>query len=201
MMVQTSSQVKDSFRRFPRNSEYVHCDDEGLFFTNPESTCIELKYPSTLERLPFFASLLAQIGYEPQDFQGSLIWIKQWGIWNLADEGVGYEIVEQMHTAAGQPQSFEVGTGHSFRADEFHKSVGMLLQPMIFGWDAYYLGCWSYGTDQFFLHVSHDSYVSLVTRTHEFHQKVFAILEGLKLGPQPATGPSLQRFCRQERSL
>ena len=44
----------------------------------------------------------------------------------------------------------------------------MLMQPMVFGFDAYYLPKWSYGTGQFFLYVSHDSFVSVVTRTREF---------------------------------
>ena len=38
---------------------------------------------------------------------------------------------------------------------------------MIFGWDTYYLPRWQYGLDEFFLRISHDSYVNVVTRTKQ----------------------------------
>ena len=72
----------------------------------------------------------------------------------------------------------------------------MLLQPMIFGWDAIYLPRWSYGTDQFFLHVSHDSFVSIVTRTKEFYDKVFGLLQEIDLNPQAGHELRTRRFCR-----
>ena len=71
-----------------------------------------------------------------------------------------------------------------------NEAVGMLLLPMIFGWDAVYVPSWSYGTDQFFLHVSHDSYVTIVTRTKDFYDKVFGLLEELDL--RPTRGHELQ---------
>jgi hypothetical protein len=54
---------------------------------------------------------------------------------------------------------------------------------------------WSYGPDQFFLHVSHDSFVTVVTRTKEFYDKTFDILTRLSLGPTEAHKVHLQRFC------
>ena len=67
---------------------------------------------------------------------------------------------------------------------------------MIFGWDAYYIPRWSYGTDEFFLHISHDSFVSIVTRTTAFYEKVFAILKELDLNPQKGHEMRKSRFCR-----
>ena len=146
--------------------------------------------------LPFFARFLATVGYEPRDFEGGLLWFTGWGVWNSTEEAVGYRIVEAMHRAAGQPQSFEAAPGHAFRADELPDAVGLLLQPMIFGWDAYYLPRWSYGTHQFFLHVSHDSFVTVATRTKEFHDRVFSLLTELDLHPKPGHELRMQRFCR-----
>jgi hypothetical protein len=168
-----------------------------VFYTHPEAACIDLEYPPKLEQLTFFARYLSTIGYEDHDFQGALIWFTHWGVWNLADEGVGYRVVERMHGAAGQPMSFEVGRGHRFRADELTDAVGLLIQPMIIGWDAFYLPDWSYGTGEFFLHVSHDSFVSVVTKTKVFYDDVFEKLEKLKLNPKPAPESRVQRFCRR----
>jgi hypothetical protein len=101
-----------------------------------------------------------------------------------------------MNIAAGQPKAFEATPGHSFRADELPNAIGMLLQPMIFGWDATYLPRWSYGPDEFFLHVSHDSFLSIVTRTRVFYDKVFGLLESVDLQPKAGHESRTRRFCR-----
>jgi hypothetical protein len=67
---------------------------------------------------------------------------------------------------------------------------------MLFGWDANYVPHWSYGPDQFFLHLSHDLFVTIVTRTKEFYDKAFDILGRLGLGPTEAHRKQLQTFCR-----
>jgi hypothetical protein len=191
------TEVHEWFEKIPKgNPEYVHCDARGLFFTHPEASCIDLEYPPKLERLSFFARLLSTIGYGDEYFQGALLWLREWGVWNLSDEGIGYRIIEGMNRAAGQLSSFEVAPGHVFRADELPDAIGMLIQPMIFGWDAYYYPLWSYGTGELFLFVSHDSFVTIVTRTKAFYDKVFGILEGLNLHPKAGHESQVRRFCR-----
>ena len=128
---------------------------------------------------------LTTTGYEAKDFEVALLWFTEWGVWNSLDQAVGYRIVEAMHRAAGQPKSFKTAPGHLFRADELQNVIGMLLQPMVFGWDAVFAPRWSYGLEEFFLHVSRDSFVSIVTRTKEFHTKAFGLLQELDLNPQP----------------
>jgi len=200
VQVLSAAEVLESFAwhaKFPdRGTEYAHCADNGLFFTHPEANCIDIEYPPKLERMLFLARFLATIGYESRDFEGALLWFNQWGVWNRSDEGVGYRIIEAMNMAVGQPKAFEAAPGHLFRADELHDAIGMLLQPMVFGWDASYLPRWSYGTDEFFLHVSHDSFVSVVTRTREFYDKAFGLLESLDLHPKAGHDLRVRRFCR-----
>lgn len=200
MRVLSGEELNQWFRAFDnlKNPEdYVHADGDGLYFTNPEATCIDLEYPAKLERMPFFSRCLATIGYEEQHFEGALIWVQKWGVWNLFDEGIGYRIVEKMNAGAGLPSSFEASPGHQFRADELADAIGMLLQPMIFAWDSYYLPTWAYGTGQFFLHISHDSFVTLVTRTTEFRDKVFQQLQELKLNPKVSNESRTRRFCHK----
>jgi hypothetical protein len=126
-----------------------------------------------------------------------LLWFTGWGVWNYSDEGIGYRIVEAIHRAAGQQKSFEDAPGHHFRGDELNEATGLLLQPMVFGWDANYVPQWSYGPEQFFLHVSHDSFVTVVTRTKEYYDKVFEILTRLDFSPTEARKTHSQRFCHQ----
>lgn len=177
-------------------SEYVQWDGKGLFLAGPDASCIDIEYPKKMERLPFFAHCLSTIGYEDRDFESALLFFTEWGVWNSFDESIGYRIIEAMHGAAGQSKSFEVLPGHCFRADELLSAIGMLLQPMVFGWNAYYLPRWSYGTHQFFLHVSHDSFVSVVTRTKEFYDKAFALLKEWEFEARPGHEVQVRRFCR-----
>jgi len=200
MHVLSAEEVAKWFKGFENvgnESDYVHADGDGLFFTHPEAACIDLEYPPKLEQLSFFARCVATIGYEEHHFDGAMIWFASWGVWNLFNEGIGYRIVERINTGCGQPKSFEVGPGHLYRADELPDAIGMLLQPMIFAWDSYYLPIWSYGTGEFFLHVSHDSFVSVITRTKAFHDRVFQQLEKLGYNPKPGSDNRMSRFCRR----
>src|SRR3984957_18992148 len=201
MQVLSDREVAKWFEQFENlgvRSDYVHADKDELFFTHPESACIDLEYPPKLERLPFFAHLVATIGYEDQHFDGALIWYTNWGVGNLFNEGIGYRIVEQINASAGQPKSFEVSAGHRFRADQLPDAIGMLLKPMVFAWDCFYLPSWSYGTGDFFLYISHDSFVSVVTRTKAFYERVFQQLEELHLNPKPGNPNRANRFCRRD---
>jgi hypothetical protein len=193
----TASEVAKSFDWYKDcGDEYVYFDDDSPFFTHSEAACINLEYPPKLERLPFFACYLATIGYEDWDFRGALIWFREWGVRNQHDEGIGYCVIDRMNIAAGQPMSFEVARGHQFRADELTDAIGTLMQPMIFGWDSYYLPQWSYGTSEFFLFVSHDSFVCLITRTKAFHDRIREQLQKLELNPTPGDELRVKRFCR-----
>jgi hypothetical protein len=194
----TASEVTKSFDWYKdRGDEYVHFDDDGPFFTHPEAACIKLEYPARLERLPFFARYLAAIGYQDWDFRGALIWFYKWGMWNEQDEGVGYRVIDRMNIAAGQPMSFEVAPGHQFRADELTDAIGTLMQSMIFAWESFYLPQWSYGTGEFFLYVSHNSFICVITRTKAFHDRIFEQLQKLDLNPTPGDELRVKRFCRR----
>jgi hypothetical protein len=167
------------------------------YFVHPESAVIALEYPQKLEQLPLFARFLATIGYEERDFQSALVWFSSWGVWPSFSESPGYRIVELMNAGAGQTKSFLLAPGHAFRADELVDSVGMLLQPMVFAWDSFYLPTWSFGREEFFLHVSHDSTVEVVTRTKAFHDRVFQLLEENNYNPRTGAAPRTKHFCRK----
>jgi hypothetical protein len=197
LQVLTGAELNDWFAKSARkDTETLQYDADGPFFTHSEANCLHVEYPQKLERLPFLARTLATITYEPRDFAGALLWFTDWGVWNSLEESIGYRVVETIHSAAGQQKSFEAGPAHHFRGDELNEAIGLLLQPMVFSWDAYYVPSWSYGPDQFFLHVSHDSFVTVVSRTKEYYDKTFDLLTRLDLGPTEAHKTHSQRFCR-----
>ena len=135
MQVLNAAELSNWFVRLPnQDNEAVEYDADGPFFAHPEASCFQIEYPQKLEGLPSLARTLATLSYESKDFAGALLWFTGWGVWNYLEEGIGYRIVEAMHTAAGQPKSFESGPGHHFRGDELNEAIGLLLQPMVFGW-------------------------------------------------------------------
>jgi hypothetical protein len=163
---------------------YNECDDEyvkhlggRLQYTHPEAASFTLALPPKIEQLPYFVRLLGTLCYEEGHFRGAMIWFTDTGIWDEFLEGIGYQILESMNTAAGQPMSFGAARGYRFRADELVKSLGMLMQPMIFGWDAYYLPMWNWGgCSEYFLEVSHHSCVDVHTKSKHFHDKAIESL-------------------------
>ena len=178
-----------------RDNEAVEYDADGPFFAHPEASCFQIEYPQKLEGLPSLARTLATLSYESKDFAGALLWFTGWGVWNYLEEGIGYRIVEAMHTAAGQPKSFEAGPGPSFPGRRTKR--GNWPAPPTHG---FWLGRELRSTlvrraGPVFLHVSHDSFVTVVTRTKEFYDKTFDTLTKLSLGPTEAHKVHLQRFC------
>jgi hypothetical protein len=197
MRVLSEAEIHSSFASFGQfGKDRIQCDEHGPYFEYSEADCILLDYPSKLEQFPFFVRLLARLGYEDADFEAARLWFTQSGVWNSREEAIGYQIIESINCAAGQPTSFEAGPGHLFRADEFTAAVAMLMQPMLFGWDAFYLPVWSFGVEEYFLHVSHDSVVCVVTRSKEFHSKAFRTLQELQLNPRNAGDGTKAHFCR-----
>ena len=181
MRVITTQNEVGQFYRALKDPDRLQCDDRKFFFTYPEASSIALQYPKKLERLPYFARFLATIGYEEQDFDGALLCITQWDIWQRREEAIGYRLIESFSRAAGQSSSFEAAAAYSFRSDELVEAIGMMMQPMIFGWDAYFVPQYSYGVEECFLKISHDSYVRVETRTREFHDRVLKDLQEAEL--------------------
>jgi hypothetical protein len=121
------------------------------------------------------------------------------GASNLFDEGIGYRIVEWMNAGAVQLRTLEGAAGHRSRADELSNPIGMLMQPKTFAWDSFCLPIRSHGgCSDFFLHVSHQSVVSVAMRAKEFQDRVTEQLEELQLNPKSASDARVKRFCHEE---
>ena len=102
--------------------------------------------------------------------------VTTWGVWGAPEEAIGFKILEQFRRSYGENRSLEAAPGLYFRQDELTESVCCLLQPMLAGWDAYYVPIWAYGYLDYFVAVSHDSFVDIEIRTREMHDKCTEIL-------------------------
>jgi hypothetical protein len=122
------------------------------------------------------ARLAAHLNYEELHFAGASLWITQWGVWNDMVEAVSLKAIERIRQGYGENRSLNTAPGHIFRHDEFVESVSCLVQPMLVGWDAYYIPRWAWGKMDYFLSVSHDSFLQIETRTVEMYHKASEIL-------------------------
>jgi hypothetical protein len=78
--------------------------------------------------------------------------------------------LQQFRRGQGENRSLESAPGHIFKDDEFTEAVCCLLQPMIVGWDAYYVPRWEFGNLDYFVAVGHDSFLDIKVRTQEMHE-------------------------------
>ena len=125
-----------------------------------------------------------------ENFNGALLWLTLWDIGSPQLEKIGWKLVEKMRLAFGETRPIDVAPGHWFRSDEFVELNAFLLPCFVFGWDMYLAPS---GKD-YFVHISHDEFWVVVTKTVVAHDEVSEQLR--PLDPQPAHPKCFARFCR-----
>jgi len=187
----------DEVRAFIKKHEWatglkVDAESRSLYYDNAESNCIELKFPEKPMQVPYFARVASFLNLEREErFYGAVLWLTLWDIGSPQLEKTGWKIVEKMRLGFGETRPISAAPGHSFRSDEIVELNAFLLPCFIFGWDAYLLPS---GND-YFVHISHDEYWMVVTRTAEVHKQLLQQLSDL--APEPAHERCMARFCRR----
>jgi hypothetical protein len=170
------------------------CIDEGwggLYYDQPEASCIELKFPETPMQVPYFTRVLSMLNLDSEEhFHGGLLWLTLWTIGSPQLEKVGWKLVEKMRLAFGETRPIGVAPGHWFRSDELVELNAFLLPCFIFGWDAFF----NPSGQDYFVHISHDEYWLVVTKTKAAYETLFEQLQDL--APRKAHPNTLARFCR-----
>lgn len=174
MIAETNEEMKSTLAGY----EELRCEGNKVSFADASAGCIivdlRVKEP---HQLAYLARLVAHLGYDEIHFGHAELWITTWGVWNPHVEAIGFKTIEQFRRSFGENRPLESAPGHYFRHNEFQESVSYLLQPMIIGWDAYYVPHWSYGNLDYFVEVSHDSFVDIHVRTKEMKEEVTRILK------------------------
>lgn len=170
--------TKDEMRAHLAAHAELHCGERKLWFADAPARSIRInlrvKEP---HQLVYLARLLAHIGYEEGHFEHANLWVTTWGVWGLETEAVGFETFEQIRRSYGENRSIEAAPGTYFRHDEFVTSVACLLQPILIGWDAYYVPSWQWGYLDYFVFVSHDGFVDVEIRTQDMHDRVMEVIK------------------------
>jgi len=177
MRVFTNQEMRECLSRFPE----LHCEDKHLEFSHSQARkiLIDLRLPEP-HQLVFLARRAASLFCDEQHFRSAYLWVTQIGVWDANVEGVALSVLERYRQASGENRSLNVAPGHLFRPDEFLDSVGCLVQPMLVGWDAYYIPEAADGALEYFVFVNHDSFIDIETRTDESYEKAMKVLGELK---------------------
>ncbi len=170
--------TKDEVRSTLAAYEELRCEGDNLSFVDPGAgrIAVDLRVKEP-HQLVYLARLVANLEREATHFSHAHLWVTTWGVWNSQEEAIGFKTLEQFRRSYGENRSLEVAPGHSFRHNEFEESVCCLLQPMIVGWDAYYVPRWNCGDFDYFVAVSHDSFADIVVRTAEGYVKAMQVLK------------------------
>ena len=173
MIAATNNEMKNSLAAHVE----LRCDEKKVYFADAQapSITIDLRVKEP-HQLIYLARLIAHLSYEELDFSHAYLWLTTWGVWNNREEAIGFKNLEQFRRSYGEKRSLEAAPGLYFRHDEFTESVCCLLQPMLVGWDAYYIPTWAWGHLDYFVAVSHDSFIGIEVRTQEMHDKCLEIL-------------------------
>src|SRR6267154_3498342 len=104
MNAMTDGEVKE-FEEKNHWATGLNIDEErrGFYYDNGEANCIELKFPETLMRVPYFTRLLSLLNTESEEhFNGALLWITLSTIGSPGLEKIGWKLVEKMRLAFGE---------------------------------------------------------------------------------------------------
>jgi hypothetical protein len=188
MIVVTDKEMRDSLAQH----EELQCEGDHLRFDHPEARaiCVDLHVQEP-HQLVHLARLVAHLRYDEIDFHSASLWITQSGVWNNLDEAVAFTALERFRQRFGENRSLDAAPGHLFRHDEFVESVACLPQPMLIGWDPYYVPRWAWGRLDYFIFVSHDCFLHIETRTKDMYDASVEILKTrgwLKFGDHPPDG-------------
>ncbi len=159
------------------------CDTHGLNVTSQRFLSFGTGNPYCftigLEEKPSRVIALADYlvpTWDDVPFGGALLWISERGVWGDFSENTGDMIVGLMRLSKGEPEPLEKRPGHLFGSEELFEMHAFLVVPLLFGWDAFLVP----EGKNYFLFVSHDSFVVVVCRTQETYEELYQRLRDWK---------------------
>jgi hypothetical protein len=142
--------------------------DRYLRYASENLYCFSIRLEDKASRVIALADYLVPT-WKDVPFEGALLWIRERGVWGDFSENTGAAIVEQMRVAKGATEPLERRPGHLFGSEEVFEMHSYFVIPLLFGWDAFLI---PKGKD-YFLFVSHDGVVGVVSGTQETHAALY----------------------------
>lgn len=87
-----------------------------------------------------YVALMSAIATDDElDFQGALLWLTDWDIWSATTERVGLELLKELRAEDLLKGDLRSAPAHLLAADEIIRAQSLLLLPLLFLWDAFYV--------------------------------------------------------------
>lgn len=110
-------------------------EEDSLYYKPLAESRFFVSAPEEFRRiLPFTRGMLTFRGEAA--FSGGLVWLRRWEIGVPQFVRVGWQIIEAIRRAHGDPRSLELAPAQVFRDDEFSDLQAFLVQVTGFGWVA-----------------------------------------------------------------
>jgi hypothetical protein len=168
-----------------------------LYLAHPGMNhCLIVSIPRNGMRSVALARLLMLDGVlegEEVNFNGCLLWLRDWEIGSPEFDSVGWKLLESLRAVAGHHSSLREDPAQVFEPGELLSAHAALVLPMVFGWDAYYVPA----VGESLVYVSHHERLYVVSRTVASKQRIERSLAAGKWEaresqwpPGPAWSPS-----------
>jgi hypothetical protein len=108
-------------------------DDGYLYIDAHERLCIAIELPEKPYQLVALANELLPYT-QSVPFQGALLWVRQWGVWNELVERVGLRVMEVMRDFHGETRPMEEAPALLFDRQELLDLQVCFVQPLLVGW-------------------------------------------------------------------
>jgi hypothetical protein len=157
------------------------CENRGLesvgrewpYYRDANHHSFLVKLPDRSSRLLALARWCFPCSNDGRSFQGSMIWLRDWGIWSEPDEEMGMRIITQMRRALGENRQLGEAPGHIFSEQEFVDARAFWTLPMILGWDAILFP----EKGDYFVFNSHDEVMCFVAREKQLYTDLLGELK------------------------
>jgi hypothetical protein len=146
-------------------------EDNYLYFPGSR-LCAAIELPEKPFQLVAFANSLLPYS-DALPFQGALLWIRQWGVWNEQVERAGLRVMEVMRKIHDDSTSLDESPGYLFDRGELVDLQVCLIQPLLVGWDAFLIP----ESGEYVVATSHDETTCVLSRSPGVHERILAELQ------------------------
>jgi hypothetical protein len=129
--------------------------------------------------------LMASVRLDESEFQGCLLWFREWEIWSPELDRAGHTVLRWLRLAGREPISWHDAPGELFGPDEVGEAHAALVQPLIFDWDAYLVP----SSGEYFVFSYHHEHLFVVSPTKSKLDEIGRSLQGGGWAPEEEQWP------------
>lgn len=144
--------------------EIVQVSPGKLRFTAGSEKYVRIPYPKKPSEVIPISLMVTGVGTEfESNYEGSLFWITDFGIWNDDQERIARLLFAKLRGTGADEATLGKWPGTTFEEPELDSQRAAIATSLAIGWDAYYVP----RHKDHFVFVSHDEFIDVYCRTDE----------------------------------